>query len=196
MSSIMAGGSGSDDNDQIPQSRYKFIPEEMTWNEHDHRAMSMGGQLASIANAEENEQVTTISEGKAVWIGGMRKGRGNGPGADHWYWSDGRPWGYTNWHPGEPNNYDGRENRVHLGLQAPGTWNDVHEEWRGPAVYEMSVTGSAQTATTVHTSTPIPSRETARRAGSIDKINAKIAFAFGSFLFIIGLPLLIGTRPR
>ena len=168
----MAGGSGSDDNDQIPQSRYKFIPEEMTWNEHDHRAMSMGGQLASIANAEENEQVTTISEGKAVWIGGMRKGRGNGPGADHWYWSDGRPWGYTNWHPGEPNSSDGRENRVHLGLQAPGTWNDVHEGWRGPAVYEMSVTGSAQTTTTAHTSTSIPSRETARRAGSIEILEA------------------------
>ena len=168
----MAGGSGSDDNDQIPQSRYKFIPEEMTWNEHDHRAMSMGGQLASIANAEENEQVTTISEGKAVWIGGMRKGRGNGPGADHWYWSDGRPWGYTNWHPGEPNNTSGRENRVHLGLQAPGTWNDVHEGWRGPAVYEMSVTGSAQTTTTAHTSTSIPSRETARRAGSIEILEA------------------------
>lgn len=172
MSSIMAGGSGSDDNDQIPQSRYKFIPEEMTWNEHDHRAMSMGGQLASIANAEENEQVTTISEGKAVWIGGMRKGRGNGPGADHWYWSDGRPWGYTNWHPGEPNSSDGRENRVHLGLQAPGTWNDVHEGWRGPAVYEMPVTGSAQTTTTAHTSTSIPSRETARRAGSIEILEA------------------------
>ena len=168
----MAGGSGSDDNDQIPQSRYKFIPEEMTWNEHDHRAMSMGGQLASIANAEENEQVTTISEGKVVWIGGMRKGRGNGPGADHWYWSDGRPWGYTNWHPGEPNNTSGRENRVHLGLQAPGTWNDVHEGWRGPAVYEMSVTGSAQTTTTAHTSTSIPSRETARRAGSIEILEA------------------------
>ena len=194
MSSIMAGGSGSGNNDQIPQSRYKFIPEEMTWNEHDHRAMSMGGQLASIANAEENEQVTTISEGKAVWIGGMRKGRGNGPGADHWYWSDGRPWGYTNWHPGEPNSSDGRENRVHLGLQAPGTWNDVHEGWRGPAVYEMPVTGSAQTTTTAHTSTPMPSRETARRAGSIDKINATIAFAFGSLLFIIGLPLLIGGQ--
>ena len=131
----MAGGSGSGNNDQLPQSRYKFIPEEMTWNEHDHSAMSMGGQLASITNAEENEQVTTISGGKTVWIGGMRKGRGNGPGAEHWYWSDGRPWGYTNWHPGEPNSSDGRENRVHLGLQAPGTWNDVHEGWRGCLLY-------------------------------------------------------------
>ena len=190
----MVRGSGSGNNDQLPQSRYKFIPEEMTWNEHDHSAMSMGGQLASITNAEENEQVTTISGGKTVWIGGMRKGRGNGPGAEHWYWSDGRPWGYTNWHPGEPNSSDGRENRVHLGLQAPGTWNDVHEGWRGPAVYEMPVTGSAQTTTTAHASTPMPSRENARWAGSIDKINATIAFAFGSFLFIIGLPLLIGGQ--
>ena len=36
----------------------------------------------------------------------------------------------------------------------------------------MSVTGSAQTTTTAHTSTSIPSRETARRAGSIEILEA------------------------
>ena len=64
--------------------------------------------------------------------------RDSGPGADHWHWSDGRPWTYTNWHRGEPNNAGGWENRVHLGYQAPGTWNDVDERWSGPAVYELS----------------------------------------------------------
>ena len=136
---FMAEENGSINNDQIPQNRYRFIPEEMSWNEHDSLAMTMGGHLASITNAEENEQVTRIAGGKPVWIGGIRKGRGNGPGADNWYWTNGRPWSYTNWHPGEPNSSDGRENRVHLGLQARGTWNDVHESWRGPAVYEIPV---------------------------------------------------------
>ena len=121
-------------------SGYRFIPEEMTWKEHDDRARAMGGHLASITSAEENEQVTRISDGKPVWVGGVRKGSGNGPGAEHWSWSDGSPWTYTNWHPGEPNNYGGHENRVHLGLQAPGTWNDVNEGWRGSAVYEISAT--------------------------------------------------------
>ena len=80
---------------------------------------SNGGELASITSAEENEEVTRIANGNVVWIGGIRKGSGNGPGANHWYWSDGRPWTYTNWHPGEPNNYGGVENRVQLGLGPP-----------------------------------------------------------------------------
>ena len=125
-------------NQALTQDQYMFVPEEMTWNEHNGRAKAMGRHLATISSAEENEQITRISGGKPVWIGGIRKGSGNGPGAEYWYWSDGQPWTYTNWHPGEPNNSGGGENRVHLGLQARGTWNDVNEGWRGPAVYEMS----------------------------------------------------------
>ena len=126
------------------QRKYVFAPEELGWNEHNGRAKAMGGHLASISSAEENEDVTTISGGKPVWIGGIRKGSGNGPGADHWYWSDGQPWTYTNWHPGEPNNAGGHENRVHLGLQARGTWNDVHEGWSGPAVYKLPAETSSK----------------------------------------------------
>lgn len=124
-------------NQPRTQGQYMFVPEEMAWNEHNDRAKAMGRHLATISSAEENEEVTRISGGKPVWIGGIRKGSGNGPGADHWYWSDGQLWTYTNWYPGEPTNYRGAENRVHLGLQARGTWNDVDERWRGPAVYEM-----------------------------------------------------------
>ena len=124
-------------NQARTQGQYMFVPEEMAWNEHNDRAKAMGRHLATISSAEENEEVTRISGGKPVWIGGIRKGSGNGRGADHWYWSDGQPWTYTNWYPGEPNNSGGAENRVHLGLQARGTWNDVDERWRGPAVYEM-----------------------------------------------------------
>ena len=125
---------------------FVFAPEELTWNEHSDRAQVMGGNLASITSAEENEQVTRISGGKPVWIGGVRKGSGNGPGADHWHWDDGRPWSYTNWHPGEPNNYQigGGEHRVQLGLQAARTWNDVGEGWRGPAVYQIPEAASTE----------------------------------------------------
>ena len=127
--------------------KYVFAREEGGWHWHDERARAMGGNLASITSAEENEQVTRIANGNVVWIGGIRKGSGNGPGANHWYWSDGRPWTYTNWHPGEPNNYGGVENRVQLGLGAARTWNDVHEGWSGPAVYELSAeTSPAKTS--------------------------------------------------
>ena len=134
--------------------KYVFAREEEGWHWHDERARAMGGNLASITSAEENEQVTRIASGNVVWIGGIRKGSGNGPGANHWYWSDGRPWTYTNWHPGEPNNYQigGGENRVQLGLQAARTWNDVHEGWRGPAVYQIPEAASTE-------SKPTPKKE-------------------------------------
>ena len=132
--------------------KYVFAREEGGWHWHDERARAMGGNLASITSAEENEQVTRIANGNVVWIGGIRKGSGNGPGANHWYWSDGRPWTYTNWHPGEPNNYGGVENRVQLGLGAARTWNDVHEGWRGPAVYQIPEAASTE-------SKPTPKKE-------------------------------------
>ena len=99
-------------------------------------------------NSTRNEHITRISGGAPVWLGGIRKGdryRGKplaiadrkpgdpgkvGPGAEDWYWSDGRPWTYTNWGPGEPNNWDGGENRVqHLG-KFGAVWNDVGEDGR------------------------------------------------------------------
>ena len=68
-----------------------------------------------------------------------------GPGADDWYWSDGRPWTYTNWGPGEPNNWDAGENRVqHLG-KFDAVWNDVGEDWGGPAVYMVPIEASEST---------------------------------------------------
>ena len=131
--------------------KYVFAPEEEGWHWHDERARAMGGNLASITSAEENEQVTRLvkeakvrNSGKRVWIGGIRKGSGNGPGADYWYWSDGRPWTFTNWNTGEPNNKRGVENWVQLvGIHRSGKrdgewlWNDVDAFWKGPAVYRI-----------------------------------------------------------
>ncbi|MEC7142714.1 MAG: hypothetical protein VXW30_03925 [Candidatus Thermoplasmatota archaeon] len=138
--------------------KYVFAPEHKGWHWHNDRARAMGGHIASITSAEENEQITRISGGAPVWLGGIRKGaryRGKplavadrkpgdpgkvGPGAEDWYWSDGRPWSYTNWGPGEPNNWDAGENRVqHLG-KFGAVWNDVGEDWNGPAVYVVPLT--------------------------------------------------------
>ena len=125
--------------------RYELATDELSWNEHNDRALAMGGHLVSITSAEENELVARIAGGRTVWIGGMRKGSGNGPGAEHWCWCDGQPWIYANWAPGEPNNYGGNENRIHLYGQNK-LWNDVGEGWRGPAVYQLPKEKSTQSA--------------------------------------------------
>ena len=137
--------------------KYVFAPEHKGWHWHNERARGMGGHIASITSAKENEDITRISGGAPVWLGGIRKGdryRGKplavadrkpgdpgevGPGPEDWYWSDGRPWSYTNWGPGEPNNWDSSENRVqHLG-KFDAVWNDVGEHWEGPAVYRVPI---------------------------------------------------------
>ena len=46
-----------------------------------------------------------------------------------WIWTDGSMWDFTNWTPGNPNNWKGengqiRENSVKLNYLRVGGWND------------------------------------------------------------------------
>ena len=123
-----------------PLSYYKFIPEKMTWAEHNKQAIAMGGNLASISNAIENNKVKEVSTGVNVWLGGVRKGCGNDTGADHWYWSSGEKWSYTNWMKNQPDNYQKSENRVHMTPISHGQqWNDISEDHQFSAVYELPI---------------------------------------------------------
>ena len=128
-----------------PLSYYKFIPEKMTWAEHNNQAIAMGGNLASISNAIENNKVKEISNGVNVWLGGVRKGCGNDTGADHWYWSNGKKWSYTNWMKNQPDNYEKSENRVHMTSISHGQqWNDISEHHQLSAVYVLPLDRSVE----------------------------------------------------
>ena len=190
---------------------YVFAPEHKGWHWHNDRARAMGGHIASITSAKEDEDITRISGGAPVWLGGIRKGdryRGKpiadrkpgdpgdvGPGPEDWYWSDGRPWSYTNWGPGEPNNWDGGENRVqHLG-KLGAVWNDVGEDWEGPAVYRIPANSrslsvnlprneSTDTVKLNHDGTDEVDAEPNKRG-------AIVVIRLGIFLMIFGVPLLI-----
>lgn len=191
--------------------KYVFAPENKGWHWHNDRARAMGGHIASIISVKEDEDITRISGGAPVWLGGIRKGdryRGKpiadrkpgdpgdvGPGPEDWYWSDGRPWSYTNWGPGEPNNWDGGENRVqHLG-KLGAAWNDVGEDWEGPAVYRIPANSrplsvnvprdeSTDTYKLNHDGTDEVDAEPNKR-------RAIVIIRLGIFLMIFGLPLLI-----
>ena len=127
---------------------YRLNHSHMNWHEHDHLARSQGCTLAPVTSREEQEAVMSAAGGQTVWIGAVRHGPGNGPGADHWHWSSGEPWSYTNWCRGEPNNFQGMEDCVQMygrrelrpqwGMNAnDGEWNDINSGWRGPAVYKV-----------------------------------------------------------
>jgi len=114
---------------------YHVNEEKGNWQFHEDAAIEWGGHLTSVLSMEEQEIVKKLSGGKCAWIGGRRKEphNGNGKGPEHWEWSDGSPWEFEFWGPGEPNNSGGREDRVHL-LEWYGPemkWNDIHKSESG-----------------------------------------------------------------
>jgi hypothetical protein len=82
--------------------RYQFVPERISWDEARAKAEKIGGHLATLTTAEENEWA-----GHAflrhlpgmyanILLGGYRQGK-------DWQWVTGEPFKQTFWHPGEPN---------------------------------------------------------------------------------------------
>ncbi len=100
-----------------------------TWDAAEAEALSLGGRLASISNAAENQFIQTLATAPgtgatfACWIG-LR--RANASSA--WYWSDATPTTYFNWAAGEPNNAGGSEffGWMYTPL-AGGVWNDHNQ---------------------------------------------------------------------
>jgi len=59
------------------------------------------------------------------WLGGYQDPPTSPPAQD-WHWQTGEPWSYTDWHPGEPNDYYGAGVESCLEWYGPGMgWNDV-----------------------------------------------------------------------
>jgi len=96
---------------------YKFFDERKSWVLADLHCTDFGGHLVSVHSPEENKFVADLMLGSNdVWMGGadlIKEGE--------WKWSDGTPFGYTNWWYNGPNN-DGEEDCVSLMMGK--TWND------------------------------------------------------------------------
>jgi hypothetical protein len=97
-----------------------------SWTASEGEAEELGGTLAIIRNAGEQEWVFSTfgaygGTPHALWIGLHRKDS-NGP----FVWMDGSRNDYTDWYPTEPNNAGGHEDCVHMRSDpsAPGSWND------------------------------------------------------------------------
>jgi hypothetical protein len=114
-----------------------LAPNGISWTGAEASAVAMGGVLASDTSAAEDHflyglatstpQLWVFQNGGGVepgigpWLGGYRVSGG-------WAWADGAAFSYSNWAPGEPNNYGGDENYL-MFLSSTGalmndTWND------------------------------------------------------------------------
>jgi hypothetical protein len=116
-------------------------PSLISWGAAQQFALSSGGYLATITSAEENAFLESVF-GSALttelaWIG-LTDAQAEGV----WQWVTGEPFSYSNWAPGEPNNYCHNtaqcgEHYVHL--QAGSVWNDLPDVSIRYAVIESVV---------------------------------------------------------
>merc|ERR1712098_807156 len=81
-----------------------FEPEADYWTDANENCWKIRAQLPSIANADINTFVRSLSPSKKIYIGGMRMMGPNQPNT--FAWIDGTPFIYTNWRPGSPDNKD------------------------------------------------------------------------------------------
>jgi hypothetical protein len=115
-----------------------IIPNGVTWNQANAAAQAAGGYLATITSAPENSFVFRLIDRPLLWISsgnsrfGPWMGGSQAPGspepASGWAWVTGEQFTYSNWYPGEPNNFDGNQDKLYFLTQAPlergETWGD------------------------------------------------------------------------
>ena len=142
--------------------RYQ-LTESLLWEDAETVAQGLGGHLATIDDAAEQEFVHTAIGTQDLWIG-INDAAEEGT----WVWADGTPVAYTNWYSGEPNsgaNYDyGYINASN------GQWYDGYYNWSRVGLVEWDNTGSLPDGTgpgtlgryllDVDISDPVPPRVT------------------------------------
>lgn len=99
-------------------------------------ARAMGGFLATIRSAEENQWVF---EQMLAWDGGLRLGWIGLNDADvegNFVWHSGEPVTFTAWGPGEPSDADGTEDFAMVAWFAP-EWSDERNLLTGEAPYPV-----------------------------------------------------------
>ncbi len=123
------GGSCGDCNDQQISGfmymgsynghQYYCSLNPANWNTASSICQANGGYLAAIDDAGENAFLANILTIQSAWIGGNDL---NNEGT--FEWTNGSPFNYTNWYPGQPNNYNYDQHCVEM--LHDGTWNDQY----------------------------------------------------------------------
>ncbi|MGQ9487370.1 MAG: PEP-CTERM sorting domain-containing protein [Armatimonadota bacterium] len=87
-------------------------------------------------SAAENNVITGLLTLPA-WLGGYQPPGELNPNAN-WQWVTGEPWTYTNWYPGQPNDYLGPGSEQYLVIYTNGSWHDYPEGTRPSFVVELN----------------------------------------------------------
>ena len=137
---VVAGSGGPETTFQGHRYRAIPVPGGITWDEADRAARSLGGHLAVITSAAENDAVYSLlrnddrywfqdsyRNGIGPWLGGLQP-PGSAEPRGGWRWVTGEAFDYANWAVNQPDNGWNVEDRLqlfgHQTLKSPA-WNDI-----------------------------------------------------------------------
>jgi len=100
-------------------SNYYCSNDPSLWPNAKKTCQSYGGNLAVITSAEENEFLANILTIQSAYIG-----LSDADSQGNYTWCDGSALEYTNWYPGQPNNYN--NNQDYCEMLSNGQWNDQY----------------------------------------------------------------------
>jgi hypothetical protein len=118
--------------DPVSGLRYQLLSNG-NWTDSEAAAEALGGHLATIANAEQQNFVASTFGSfsgiqRILWIGLNDPTQdATGTHVNNFVWADGKPIAYTNWDTGEPNAVSNVEFYVAMyypNYHNPGSWND------------------------------------------------------------------------
>jgi hypothetical protein len=119
------------------------VPSGISWTGAADAAAAAGGHLATVTSADENSFIFSLIDDPVYWnqepggsnlgpwLGGYQTFDDGSMPDQNWRWVTPEPFDYTNWHPDEPNNWDGAA-EDYLGYKCYGSpdcradlWNDL-----------------------------------------------------------------------
>ena len=102
-----------------------------SWSNAQLNAENIGGNLATINDASENAFLASkIPSNGRAWIG-----LSDAAIEGEMVWSSGEPLSYTNWYPGQPNDYNYQQDYVEL--LGNGQWNDQYNSYSLEYIVEV-----------------------------------------------------------
>ena len=130
---------------------YEYVEDLATWEEahiiaENREAFGNPGYLVTLTSQAENDFVyNTVLGGDAPsplgdpWIGGYQNSDHSEP-ALNWHWVTLEDFAWSNWSPGEPNDWDQQYGEMYLQFTpgGGGKWNDHHSINSKPMIIEYS----------------------------------------------------------
>uniref|UniRef100_A0A182FXK6 Uncharacterized protein n=1 Tax=Anopheles albimanus TaxID=7167 RepID=A0A182FXK6_ANOAL len=127
---------------ECPKAK-RYFPQnrKVSFFEAWRQCLALGLRLATVTSSADSELIkeainATNTTTEPWWIGGTDLGL---EGSYLWISTElpvGQQTGYTNWFPGEPNNFRGNENCLDIGRRDAVGWFDANCDWKQKFVCE------------------------------------------------------------